>query len=208
MSSTAHHTTDVEIGKEHFNFSATKKTLMIIGGVGLLLFIIGIVSLLFGGGHEAEAGHASAELGEAGHAEFHWYQRLFANLWINNVYFTGLSIIGVFFVAFNYAAQAGWSAGIKRVPEAFGAWLPVAGVLMLVVFLFGSHSIFHWTHDYLYDEADPRYDAIIAGKQAYLNTPFYLIRMVAYFGLWFWMWRLLRRESLAEDTERRHQALL
>lgn len=202
MSTTAHHTTEIDIGKEHFDFSGSvKKTLLIIGGVGLLLLIAGIVMALLGGGHEAEAGHASAELGEAGHSEFHWYQRLFANLWINNVYFTGLSIIGVFFVAFQYAAQAGWSAGFKRVPEAFGAWLPIAGVLMLVVFLFGSHSIFHWTHDYLYDKADPRYDAIIDGKRAYLNTPFYLIRMVVYFGLWFWMWRLIRRESLAEDLD-------
>ena len=199
MSSTTHHTTEIDVGKEYFDFSATKKTLFIIGGVGLLLLIAGIIMAMFGGGHEAEAGHVSAELGEAGHAEFHWYQRLFANLWINNVYFTGLSIIGVFFVAFNYAAQAGWSAGLKRVPEAFGAWLPIAGVLMLVVFLVGSHSIFHWTHDYLYDEADPRYDAIIDGKRAYLNTPFFLIRLVAYFALWFWMWRLIRRESLAED---------
>ena len=193
-------TTEVTTQEEHFNFSsAIKKSLFIIGGIGLVLLIIGVIMLLFGGGgHEAEAGHAAA--GEAGHAEFHWYQRLFANLWINNVYFTGIAIVGVFFVAFQYAAQAGWSAGLKRVPEAFGAWLPYAGVLMLVVFLLGNHSLFHWTHDYLYDESDPElYDPILAGKRAYLNIPFYLIRMVVYFGLWFWMWRLIRRESLAED---------
>ena len=198
-------TTEITLNEERFDFSSgIKKSLFIVGGVGLALLVIGIIMLLVGGGgHEAEAGHAAAvgvgEAGEAGHAEFHWYQRLFANLWINNVYFTGLAIIGVFFVAFQYAAQAGWSAGLKRVPEAFGAWLPYAGVLMLLVFLIGNHSLFHWTHDYLYDESDPRYDEIIAGKRAYLNIPFYLIRMVAYFALWFWMYRLIRRESLAED---------
>ena len=202
MSSTTETTV---IQDQHFDFSPTlKRSLFIIGGVGLILMVVGIIAaLLGGGGHEAEAGHAAAEAGvaapETGHEEFHWYQRLFANLWINNVYFTGIAIIGVFFVAFQYAAQAGWSAGLKRVPEAFGAWLPYAGGLMLLVFLLGNHSLFHWTHDYLYDESDPRYDAIIDGKSAYLNIPFYLIRMVAYFGLWFWMWRLIRRESLAED---------
>ena len=45
------------------------------------------------------------------------------------------------------------------------------------------------------------YDPIIAGKSPYLNMPFYLIRMVLYFGLWILMWTLLRRESQAEDLD-------
>ena len=98
-------------------------------------------------------------------------------------------------MAVNYVAHAGWSAVIKRVPEAFGAWLPFAGVLMLVVFLIANHDLFHWTHEYLYDESDPRYDEIIAGKEEFLNFPFYLIRMVVYFGIWYFMYWLLRRES-------------
>ncbi|MFP4093680.1 MAG: quinol:cytochrome C oxidoreductase [Cyclobacteriaceae bacterium] len=181
--------------EERFDFnSSLKKKIFITGGIGLALLVIGCVVLaLFSGGHGAEA----AAHGE-GH-EFHWYQRLFSNLWINNVYFTGLGIIGLFFVAIQYAAQAGWSAAIKRIPEAFGAWLPYAGVLMLVVFLLGGHSIFHWTHDYLFDESDPRYDYIIAGKQAYLNYPFFIARLVVYFGVWYFMYRLIRKESLAED---------
>ncbi len=185
--------------EEKFEFGTPlRKRLFIFGGVGVLLLVIGILLLMFGGGHGS--GHeAAAEAGA--HHEFHWYQRLYANLWINNLYFTGIAIIGVFFVAVNYVARAGWSAAFSRVPMSFGAWLPFAGVLMLVVFLIGGHDIFHWTHDYLYDEADPRYDAIIAGKRGYLNYPFYLIRMVLYFGLWYWMFRLIRNESVAEDLD-------
>jgi len=184
---------------EHFEFnSGLKKKIIIVGVVGLVLTILGAILLALGGGdHAAEAAHAA---GEGHHGEFHWYDRLFSNLWINNVYFTGLGIIGLFFVALQYAAQAGWSAGIKRIPEAFGAWLPYAFALMLVVFFVGNHTIFHWTHEYLYDEGDPRYDSIIAGKRGYLNTPFYLIRMVIYFGIWYFMYRLIRKESLAEDA--------
>ncbi len=185
---------------EKFDFnSGLKKKLVIIGIVGLVLTAIGALLLaLSGGDHAADASHAAAEHG--GHSSFHWYDRLYSNLWINNVYFTGLGIIGLFFVALQYAAQAGWSAGIKRIPEAFGAWLPIAFVLMLVVFFLGNHTIFHWTHDYLYDESDPRYDYIIAGKQGYLNIPFYLARMVVYFAIWYLMYRLIRKESLAEDV--------
>ena len=216
-----HH--EVVISDERFDFSdGIKKTIFIIGGVGLALLIVGCILAAFtGGGHEEAqaATHAAAEHTEATHtgaastgegitehggsgtehSEFHWYDRLYASLWINNVYFTGLAIIGVFFLAIQYAAQAGWSAGIKRVMEAFGAWLPYAGVLMLVTFIIANHTIFHWTHGYLYVEGTPEYDAIIAGKRAYLNTPFFLIRLVAYFALWYWMYRLIRRESLAED---------
>jgi len=202
----ATHSTTENVQEEYFQFtSGIKKQLTIIGAVGAVLFIVGALYLMiWGGGHEAEVAGAAAEGAHSGegHSEFHWYERLFTNFWINNVYFTGLAVIGLFFVAFQYAAQAGWSAAIKRIPEAFGAWLPYAGVLMLVVFVVAwlAHSnLFHWTHSYLYDESDPRYDYIIAGKQAYLNIPFYLGRMVLYFALWYLMYRYIRKESLAED---------
>mgnify|MGYP001792515634 CR=1 FL=1 len=202
----ATHTNSETVQEEYFQFtSGIKKQLTIIGVVGAVLFVLGILYLMIWGGgghgHEAEVAGAAAE-GAHGEHEFHWYERLFTNLWINNVYFTGLAVIGLFFTALQYAAQAGWSASIKRIPEAFGAWLPYAGILMVGVFVAAwlSHSnLFHWTHSYLYDEADPRYDAIIAGKQAYLNIPFYLGRMVLYFVIWFMGYKYIRKESLAED---------
>ncbi len=187
------------VQEERFHFTDSfKKKLYTFGGVGLGLLLIGIILLAFfaGGGHEAAEAHGGAE---ATHGEFHWYDRLFANLWINNVYFTGLALIGIFFVAINYASQSGWSAILKRIPESFGAWLPYAFGLMLLVFLVGGHSIFHWTHGELYEKGTAEYDPIIAGKRGYLNYPFFLIRMTAYFAIWYFMYRLIRRESLAED---------
>lgn len=141
------------------------------------------------------AGHGEA----AGHEPASWSKRLFVNLWLNNVYFTGIALIGTFFVAVQYVAYAGWSVLIKRVALALNYFLPIGGAVMLVVFLFGGHDIFHWTHDYLYDINDDRYDPIIAGKSGYLNTAFFLIRMVLYFGLWIWFSLWLRKEALNED---------
>lgn len=126
-------------------------------------------------------------------------KRILANLWINNVYFVGVSIIGVFFVALQYVTKSGWSAGLKRIPEAFGYWLPFGGILMFVVFLLANNDIFHWTHSYLYDDTHDLYDPIIAGKELYLNYPFYLFRMFFYFFIWIFFFRLIRKESLAED---------
>ncbi len=183
---------------EKFEFTArSKKNLLITAGVGILLVILGILTI---------GGHNGAEA-ETSHHAFHWTQRLFADLWINNVYFTGIAIIGVFFLAIQYAAEAGWSAYLKRIPEAFGYWLPFAFILMIGVFYIASHDLFHWTHETLYIEflddgsKNPEYDHIIAGKEPFLNTTFYLLRMGSYFAIWFFLFWLIRRESLAEDLD-------
>lgn len=153
----------------------------------------------FGSEHTTTKEESESEHGHG--EEFHWTQRLFTNLWINNVFFTGLAIIGVFFYALQFVASAGWSAGIKRIPLAFGNWLPIAGILMLGIFLVAKHHLFHWTHEDLYDPKSPHFDSIINGKKGYLNVPFFLIRMVLYFTVWFLMYILLKREAKAEDLD-------
>jgi hypothetical protein len=125
--------------------------------------------------------------------------RMWANLLINNFLFLSIALVGTFFVAIQYVSNAGWAIGIKRVPEAMSAFLPFGAVLMLIIFLAGGHSIYHWTHSDLYDPASSHYDEIIAGKEAYLNYPFYIIRMLVYFGGWIAFSYLIKRNSLKED---------
>ncbi|TPE42569.1 quinol:cytochrome C oxidoreductase [Pontibacter mangrovi] len=176
----------------------TNNKFFLMIAVGVVLLIAGIIFMAAGGGAEHHAeGHGEAAA--AGHEAASWTKRLFVNLWLNNVYFTGIALIGTFFVAVQYVAYAGWSALVKRIPEAMASYLPIGGIVMLLVFLFGGHDIFHWTHEYLYDVNDPRYDPIIAGKSGYLNTVFFLIRMVVYFGLWILFTKWLRNQSLSED---------
>ncbi len=148
-----------------------------------------------GGGEHAEAGH------EGEHHGFSWLTRVKASLWHNTVFFLGISVIGLFFVALQYAAKAGWSAGFRRIPEAVATFLPVAAILLVGTFAWSYHEIFHWTHDYLYDKSSPMYDPIIAGKEPFLNMPFYLIRMAIFLGGWTLFMVALRRHSLAEDKE-------
>ncbi len=193
------------MSKEVFVFtSSTKKKILILGLVGIVLAALGIVILAFSGhGHGGDAGHEAS-----GHA-FHWTYRLYTDLWINNVYFIGLAITGVFFFAVQYAAQAGWSSALIRIPLSFGSWLPFAFVLTLIVFYlanFSSHwHMFHWLDHSLYNETltdgsmNPNYDPIIAGKEAYLNLPFYLIRMVGIFLVWIAFFFLMRKVNFAED---------
>ena len=129
------------------------------------------------------------------------HTRTWATLLHNNFYFTAMALCGTFFVALQYVAQAGWAVGIKRVPEAMGGFLKYGMLGMILIFIFGHHDLYHWTHSELYDPASPEYDHILAGKQGFLNMPFYIIRMVAYALIWVGFTYALRKQSLREDAE-------
>ena len=127
--------------------------------------------------------------------------RTWASLLHNNFYFTVIALAGTFFVAVQYIAQAGWAVAIKRVPEAMGGFLKFGAIGMLLIFAFGHHDLYHWTHASLYDKASPEYDEIMAGKSGFLNMPFFITRMLLYFIIWVGFTYLLRKESLQEDAD-------
>ncbi len=134
--------------------------------------------------------------------------RTWASLLVNNFYFMALSLAGTFFVAVSYVMQAGWSVGLKRVPEAMGAFLKFSAVGMILIFIFGHNDLYHWTHSEIYEKflpdgktPNPDFDHILLGKHGFLNIPFYMIRMVAYFAIWVGFTWILRNESLKEDLE-------
>lgn len=128
-----------------------------------------------------------------------------ANLMHNNFYFLTIALGGLFFYAVQYAAEVGWSVYIIRIPLAMSQYLWISGVIMLILFFAAGHHIWHWTHHELVMETlpdgkpNPDYDEILAGKSAYLNVPFFLIRMVAYFVIWYGFAVLLRKHAMKED---------
>lgn len=189
---------------EQYEFTPAAKRRLLIGiGTGVALVALGSFLLASGAGghetHEVTHGVGASTGDEGAHHAFKWTTRLWANVWLNAIYFTGISVIGMFFISYNYLAQAGWSSAFKRIPEAMPAYLPFMGVIVLAVFFIAGHDLFHWTHEGLYDPKSEEYDPIIAGKQGFLNTPFYVIRVVLYFTLWYVLWRMLRNYSLQED---------
>ena len=125
--------------------------------------------------------------------------RAWANLLVNNFFFLAIALFGTFFVAMQYLSEAAYAVALKRVPEAMSQFLWVAGPLMLLIFLFGHHDLYHWTHHELYDIESEHYDEILAGKSAYLNIPFFIIRMLICIGGWLWATHLLRKYSLQQD---------
>ena len=118
-----------------------------------------------------------------------------ANLLLNNFYFISIAVGASFFLSLQYIAQAGWSAGFKRVSEAVVSYLPVGGILLLVL-IFGLGHIYHWAH-----AGAAEHDELLAHKSIFLNIPFFSVRMLLYFSLWIFMARYLRKLSLKEDVE-------
>lgn len=146
-----------------------------------LLMAIGVIALIWGGFTDTSDHH----------------NRFWSNVMVNAFFFFTISLGALFFFAVQYASEAGWSTLLKRVFEATMSFLPVGGGIILIVILvgsFGGHGIWHWM-----EEGAMEHDEILAGKEPFLNLPFFWIRSLLYilvfvgFGWWF------RKKSLEED---------
>ena len=119
------------------------------------------------------------------------------------VFCLSISLGALIFVMAQHVPRAKWVTAVRRFPELLMANFWLLAILGLPIFLFGMHDLYHWTHAELYDPADPHYDPIIAGKQAYLNLPFFYLRIVLYFAAWITVSTKLYRISVQQDTEPR-----
>ena len=120
-------------------------------------------------------------------------QRTWANYLIVNYYFLSLAMGAAFFYGLQSISQSGWSSAFKRIPEAMMAYIPFSAVLFLLLY-FGVHDIYHWSHS-----ESVAGDSILQHKSAFLNIPFFFLRMIIFFALWILFTRLLRKISLQED---------
>ncbi len=98
--------------------------------------------------------------------------RVWQALLVNWLYFTTISSAGVMFVAVQRITTARWSRSVIRFLEGYVAWLPVAFILLILIFL-GKNHIFPWTHEPLH----------VPEKVVYLNPWFLIPRSLIAFGL-------------------------
>lgn len=212
---------------EKFSFTGKAQSkIFILIAVGVVLTVLGYFLLQIDGGHGHDA-HATEEVGiaapdfskekmvvekevvaaehpaegEGHHGKPAWAKRIIKNVWQNNVFFGGIALIGVFFMAFNYVAYSGWWSAFKRVPEAFGYYLPVFAIISIGMIAVFGHDIFHWMDASLLDPNSPHFDAIISQKTWWLSTGKFWTRIIIYFTLWILFWFTLRSKSMKEDLE-------
>ncbi len=99
-------------------------------------------------------------------------ERAWRAMLVNWLYFSTISSAGVMFVAVQRITTARWSRSIIRLLEGYVAFLPVAFILLIIIFL-GKNYIFPWTHEALH----------VPEKQLYLNPLFLIPRDIIAFGI-------------------------
>ncbi|MEZ4655372.1 MAG: hypothetical protein R3E12_17725 [Candidatus Eisenbacteria bacterium] len=146
--------------------------------VGRIALGIGVVGLA-----------AAFGLGFAGGNPDRFYQAYLVSF----LFFLSLGLGGLFFVVVNHLAGSTWSVVVRRLAEAVSAnlWLMA---LLVIPLLLGMGRLYEWTHADVV-AADP----LLAGKSAYLNKTFFLIRTAIYFLVWIGFSQYFFRQSRRQD---------
>ncbi|MFQ5807386.1 MAG: quinol:cytochrome C oxidoreductase, partial [Phycisphaerae bacterium] len=119
---------------------------------------------------------------------------------VNYAFFVSLALGGLFFVLLQHATRAGWSVVVRRLAESVSTTFPLLAALSLPIIvpmlldLDAIHKVYPWT-----DNEHVTHDDILRGKQAYLNGPFFLARLLAYFALWIVVANYFYKHSVEQD---------
>jgi hypothetical protein len=96
-------------------------------------------------------------------------QRVFQVYLVNFAFWTGLAQAGVAFAAIYRMTNGGWSDQFRRIGEIFIAFLPVSFLLLFIILIVQS-QLYPWI-------TEP-----IPKKAAWLNSPFFTLRLLVYFA--------------------------
>jgi Ni/Fe-hydrogenase subunit HybB-like protein len=105
---------------------------------------------------------------------------------INWLYFTGIAQGAVMLAVVVTITKGMWSRNMRRVAISFASFLPIA-LLLLLPMLFVTPRLFPWV-------LEP-----VAGKEAWLNVPFLIVRQMILLGTLFGLSMLFARWALRPD---------
>ena len=111
----------------------------------------------------------------------------------NFCFFLSLSLGALFFVSLQHLTRAGWSVVVRRIAEYLAANVAVLAILVIPVIL-GMSQLYPWTDANLV-ESDP----LLQWKHPFLNVPFFLLRCLLYFSIWWALSRFYLDRSLKQD---------
>jgi hypothetical protein len=123
-------------------------------------------------------------------------ERFWPNVLLDGFYALSVGVAAMFFIATQRVTSARWSAGLRRVPEAFLGAIPVFALLMVpLIALPGARAtLYSWTRPGTFDHLPA-----IAGKARYLHGPFVYARIAVVLATWILFARAFRNASLAQD---------
>ncbi|MDB4265272.1 hypothetical protein N9891_00830 [bacterium] len=199
---------DIPTHGEHLEKSKIAKLQFIAGIVGGLGLIASIIYLWVGGG--VEDAHTPEHESSMAHGSY-------AFSWLFAVFFVlTIAMGGCFWTFLHNLSNSGWGTSVRRMMENVGFVFPFL-ILFCIPFLFPQVQQYLWEWMTSYKAATEAHsgmeasdalmlstnahDHLLAAKTFYLNPGFWLARFVTYFvGLGFFIW-LVRKFSIAQDTE-------
>ncbi|WP_434980579.1 quinol:cytochrome C oxidoreductase [Daejeonia sp. YH14] len=139
------------------------------------------------------------------HAKLQVHNEPLAAVHFIAVFLFGISACALFFYCVQNAAHAGWPIIVLRVMEAIASYLPVGGLILLIIMILNvTHQghLFHWMDPELTDPSNPNFDAILFEKKTFLNIPFYIVRNFIYvLGATFFVWKLKKLSKRLDETK-------
>jgi hypothetical protein len=127
------------------------------------------------------------------------FRRFWSNLLVNGFFFFGIALGALFYLSLHYATESGWGVVLLRIMEAIMSALPLGMIVLGIVFIaatLGLNHIYPWM-----DSDVVAHDDLIWGKIAYLNKPFFWIRIICYFGVFAYFMNWFRKTSRKQDGE-------
>ena len=115
-------------------------------------------------------------------------EHLWGNVLLSGYNLTCVGLGGLFFIAVQALTSARWHDPLLAAPHAMPRTLPLGAVLMLLLY-FGAEVVYPWARPEVV-----HHDAIIAGREAWLNKPFFWIRILVIYGLWIGFGQVLLRK--------------
>jgi uncharacterized membrane protein YqjE len=141
------------------------------------------------------------------HATHQVHNTPYAALLTAAMLFFGISACALFFLSIQHAAHAGWSVIVQRVMEAVASFIPVGGIILLILTVLnvtGVAHLYHWMDSELTNPDSPKFDIILYEKSKFLNIPFYVVRVLIYvIGASFFVWKIKKLSKKLDETKAR-----
>ncbi|UCC29386.1 MAG: hypothetical protein JSU86_14435 [Phycisphaerales bacterium] len=112
---------------------------------------------------------------------------------VNYMYFLSLGLGALFFVILQHLTRSGWSVVIRRLAETVARNMLLLALLCLPVLL-GLGRLYSWA-----DPETASTNHLLHWKRPYLNSTFFILRVIAYFAVWVWLARYFFNNSVLQD---------
>jgi hypothetical protein len=139
---------------------------------------------------------SGAALGLGGMLASGWgfgWERFWGNWVLWTLFLLTIGLGCLFIVGLEHLVGAKWSIPIRRIPERLSGLVLLMSPALLLALL-SLQYIYPWTRP------ESLANPVIAGKAAWLNVPFFIIRLLICLVLWLVSYRILVTGSFRQDS--------